>query len=80
LSDCGLLSVPNGEVNASSGTTVGSSAFVTCNEGYTLDGSPIVVCTLEGWNSSVSCQKQGILWVLLKIESLSLSRNIYFVC
>ncbi|XP_053387247.1 uncharacterized protein LOC123541978 [Mercenaria mercenaria] len=61
-SDCGLLSVPNGNVNTSQGTSVGSIATIECDNGYDLNGSSIATCTGTGeradWNYSSVCELQ----------------------
>ena len=47
--DCGpLLSPDNGAVDISSGTIVGKEAVYSCNPGYDLSGSSIVVCLSTG--------------------------------
>ncbi|XP_045179635.2 deleted in malignant brain tumors 1 protein-like [Mercenaria mercenaria] len=56
-SDCGILSVSNAKVKMSNGSTIDSLAYVNCNQGYELKGSPVVACTSTGWNDSVSCIK-----------------------
>jgi hypothetical protein len=60
LSDCGVLAVPNGKVDDSLGTTIGSSVRVTCNMGYKLIGPSQITCTIKGWNETVACQIEGI--------------------
>ncbi|KAL4233499.1 hypothetical protein ACF0H5_008180 [Mactra antiquata] len=56
ISDCGILAIPNGRFNASSGTTYGESAQLSCNTGYTLSGDTDVTCLSSGsWNGSATC-------------------------
>lgn len=52
--DCGSLSDPeNGNVNTSTGTTVGSEAVYSCNEGYDLNGPEIRSCSSDGtWSDT----------------------------
>ncbi|XP_053386927.1 uncharacterized protein LOC123542089 isoform X2 [Mercenaria mercenaria] len=61
-SDCGLLSVPNGKVNDSQGTTTGSVAVIECDEGYDIKGTQFATCLDTGtrarWNYSVECEIQ----------------------
>ena len=57
--DCGTLSDPtNGQVDHTSGTTVGQTATYSCNTGYNLVGDSIRTCQAEGiWSGSAStCQ------------------------
>lgn len=50
---CPSLNNPtNGEVRVS-GLSVGSTATFTCNFGYVLSGSPVLLCENRGiWNAS----------------------------
>ena len=54
VNDCGPLNHPdNGQVDASSGTTFGSTATYTCDTGYTLSGSQSRTCGADGmWTST----------------------------
>ena len=54
VTNCGLLTDPdNGQVNTSSGTTFGSTATYTCDNGYALSGSQTRTCGADGnWTSS----------------------------
>ncbi|XP_053387244.1 complement component receptor 1-like protein [Mercenaria mercenaria] len=60
--DCGLLSVPNGVVDVSLGTIIGSVAMIECNNGYDINGSSKATCidngVYAGWNYSVICEQQ----------------------
>ncbi len=61
--DCGSLTDPeNGQVNTSSGTTIGSTASYSCNNGYTLNGDNTRTCESNGvWsNSQPSCNSKAI--------------------
>ncbi|WAR24055.1 CSMD1-like protein, partial [Mya arenaria] len=53
-----MISVPNGMVNTSLGTTIGSNAKIECNAGYFVNGSSWIVCTVEGWDGNPECFKQ----------------------
>ena len=46
--DCGSLSVPNGQVNTTSGTTFNNVATYSCGAGYTLNGSMTRTCGADG--------------------------------
>ena len=50
--DCGALTAPaNGSVDTSSGTTAGSVALYSCDQGLVLTGSAARVCGSDGrWN------------------------------
>lgn len=62
FTDCGVLSVPNGEANTTLGTSIGAIATVKCDEGYNLNGHFVVVCTTSGWNDSLlACVIQGTI-------------------
>ncbi|XP_053386930.1 uncharacterized protein LOC123542087 [Mercenaria mercenaria] len=60
--DCGLLSVPNGKVNDSQGTTIGSVIKITCDEGYNIKGTSFATCMDTGtrayWNFTGDCEIQ----------------------
>ncbi|XP_076471616.1 uncharacterized protein LOC143301299 [Babylonia areolata] len=51
---CQAIQIPYGTVSCTHSFMVGSQCSVTCNEGYTVNGSPIVACVPtaqgEGWN------------------------------
>lgn len=54
---CGQLESPvNGKVHLS-GTNIGDTATYTCQQGFTLNGSPLRVCDTDGqWtNSQPTC-------------------------
>ncbi|XP_053376387.1 uncharacterized protein LOC123533517 isoform X2 [Mercenaria mercenaria] len=57
-SDCGPLSVANGDVDQSDGTSLQSIVTITCNEGFDIQGPSAVVCTRSGWNDSTTCVLQ----------------------
>ena len=46
--DCGVLSVTNGQVNTSSGTTYNQVATYSCDTGYNLVGSLTRTCQVNG--------------------------------
>ena len=47
--DCGTLSDPaNGQVNHTSGTTLGQTATYSCNTGYNLVGNSTRTCQSTG--------------------------------
>ncbi len=46
--DCGSLTVPNGKVSASSGTTFMNTATYTCDDGYNLNRATIRTCEASG--------------------------------
>ena len=57
--DCGTLSDPaNGQVNHTSGTTLGQTATYSCNTGYSLVGDSTRTCQATGnWSRSApTCQ------------------------
>lgn len=60
--DCGHLTIQDGSVN-SSDTVYGTTAKVTCDEGYSLNGSKeVVVCEENGlWSSLPNCLLAGNL-------------------
>jgi CUB/sushi domain-containing protein len=54
--DCGNISVANGSVTYSSGTTFGSAASYTCNTNYQLSGTSPVTCTANAtWSGAPTC-------------------------
>jgi hypothetical protein len=53
-SDCGNLTVENGNFNAPSGTTYGETATQSCNIGYTISGEETVTCLESGNWSAVA--------------------------
>ena len=60
FSDCGNLTVLNGEFNAPSGTTLGQWATQSCDIGYKLAGDENIICTDSGWNgTAVNCSIVG---------------------
>lgn len=61
--DCeDLLDPENGRVDTSGGTTEGSVATYTCNEGYNLKGESSRTCTTSGWSGKEpSCESEYIV-------------------
>ncbi|XP_052259365.1 sushi, von Willebrand factor type A, EGF and pentraxin domain-containing protein 1-like [Dreissena polymorpha] len=53
-SDCGRPAISNADVVTNS-TTLYSKAFITCNEGFEIQGPSIITCTKTGWNDTVRC-------------------------
>ena len=63
--DCGSLSLTNGDVQLSSGTTLGSTASYTCNVGYELSGSDRRTCRADGaWSGSTPSCSRELLFVM----------------
>lgn len=60
FTDCGVLTISDGIVNATSGTTFGQSATVICNQGYDLNGNGTVTCRSGGWMDIPTCDIQGL--------------------
>ena len=54
FSDCGNLTISNGQFTASSGTTFGQTATQSCDIGYTISGEETVTCAESGWNASAA--------------------------
>lgn len=54
ISDCGTLTVVNGQFTAASGTTLGETATQSCNTGYTFSGDATVTCTDSGWSGAAA--------------------------
>ncbi len=51
--DCGPLTINNGQVSTTSGTTFMRTATYTCNTGYTQDGPFIRTCQANGvWSGA----------------------------
>ena len=54
---CPQIYILNGYTNSTEDISGGDYVFVTCNHGYTLIGSPVVFCDLNGMYASLpSCQ------------------------
>jgi hypothetical protein len=61
FSDCGNLTVVNGQFTALSGTTFGQTANQSCDTGYVISGQDLVICTMTGWNApAVTCTIVGM--------------------
>lgn len=58
--DCGDPSPLHGTAITSNGTTAGSTAFISCSEGYNMSGSSTITCTSDGWDSLPTCSIQGM--------------------
>ncbi len=58
--DCGSLTVPNGQVSTSSGTTFMNTATYTCDHGYNLNRATIRTCEANGtWNlTAPTCDRE----------------------
>lgn len=49
-----------GTVNYTSGTTYGSTATVTCFQGFEMNGPENVTCQSDGtWSDSTTCDPSG---------------------
>ena len=60
VADCGDVNIPNGNAVAAGGTKFGQNATVSCNTGYDLQGSSVVLCVANGtWDSFPACKVQG---------------------
>ena len=57
--DCGDPTPENGQAITSSGTTLNEIASVTCDNGYTLNGSSVIRCLDTGWNDTTTCVING---------------------
>lgn len=57
--DCGTLTILNGLVLSSTGTTLDSIATLGCNEGYSNNGDDTATCTATGWNQTANCIVKG---------------------
>ena len=57
---CPVLNVANGLIQYSDGQEIGSTATLTCDDGYQPDGSGIsVVCSETGWGTNItSCSRK----------------------
>jgi hypothetical protein len=60
--DCGSPPIANGQAKTPTGTTYGEVAFITCDEGFTLQGDEHVRCEAGGnWSSDPTCISIGKL-------------------
>lgn len=61
--DCGVLTVSNG-IKSSSSTLYESVVKISCNAGFLITGSYVVVCQEDGtWSGKPQCQRRGMLKV-----------------
>lgn len=74
--DCLDPSPSNGFAVAKNGSTLNSMATVSCNSGYTLNGSTVITCTAFGWNDSVTCNLQGKADIMYNIFMSCNNENI----
>lgn len=51
--------MPSGIVNITSGTTLGDTAIVMCDEGFDVNGNSSIVCGDSGWLEVPTCNIQG---------------------
>ena len=80
FSDCGNLTVSNGQFTAISGTTFGQTATQSCDTGYTMSGVETVVCTESGWNASTAvCTIVGACILLFQISSFFTHSYLYII-
>lgn len=63
ITDCGALTLDNGDVSAPSGTTFGQTTFLYCNHGYVLQGEPYIICEHgPNWSYNSTCLRgEGVL-------------------
>ncbi|XP_052236237.1 uncharacterized protein LOC127848005 isoform X4 [Dreissena polymorpha] len=54
-SDCGRPAISNADVVTNNSTTLYSKAFITCNDGFEIQGPSIIICTQTGWSDNVTC-------------------------
>lgn len=59
--DCGPPTVTNGAAMATTDHLFGSEATYACNSGYSLEGSAVAVCTMQGWTGAPECEKDPVL-------------------
>lgn len=71
--DCGIPTIANGDISLLSGTTLGQNATVVCDQGYDIDGSGILSCTIDGWTNDTACVIQGKCTALYISDKQSLS-------
>ena len=59
--DCGLLTSPENGLVTVSGTTLGSTAYYSCNAGFTLMGLSSRMCGVDGYWSGEApvCRSEG---------------------
>ncbi len=64
--DCGSLTVPNGQVSTSSGTTFMNTATYTCDDGYSLNGASDRTCQANGnWDPTVpTCDRECFIIIV----------------
>ena len=58
--DCGSATPSNGQAVTLSGTIFNQTANISCNAGYTLNGSTTITCTETGWDSLPTCEIRGM--------------------
>lgn len=60
LADCGKLSPTGGTASTPKGTTYGEVAIVSCEAGYTLNGTAFITCQSNGtWSDMPTCDIKG---------------------
>lgn len=70
-----MPNITNGEINAPGGTNYGDVALVSCDEGYLLNGSALLVCENGGvWTSLPTCVIKGVIFftTIMHTQYLSL--------
>ena len=56
IADCGDPTPSNGNATLPVGTTYGSTALISCNDGYAIQGIQYLACLGEGqWSSQPTC-------------------------
>ena len=78
VADCGPLTPPaNGGVDTPSGTTSGSIALYSCDEGWILTGSSSSVCGCDGlWLTPAPPTCEGVLCIASSIPVM----NAHILC
>ena len=85
--DCGTLSDPaNGQVNHTSGTTLGQTATYSCNTGYNLVGNSTRTCQSTGnwFGRAPICQGMLLkddltLFMCVCTQNMFSPRKLYFL-
>jgi len=67
LTDCGDPSPSNGHANTTGGTLLNQTATVSCDTGYKINGSDVLICQQNGWNDTTTCIVQGKLWYSMNL-------------
>jgi hypothetical protein len=58
--DCGSPPTQGGTASTPKGTTYGEVAIISCNDGYTLNGTSFITCEANGnWSTLPKCIIKG---------------------